>query len=541
MTTLSPSPKLQIINANGPVAGALIYSYQAGTTTPLATYTDSTGGVPNTNPIVANSNGYIGCWLGALAYKLICTDGSNAVLFDPATVEGNVLWTVDNITASGGGSSSTFTNCLNVTALEALAENAASLVSVDSYSTVGDNGGGLFFWNSSATASDGGIFVEPSSAPATGRWQRLFSGNINPRWFGATGDGTTNDTAAFTAAAAYAIANNMALELDNGTFYLATQPTLTNVPIIINDAEFKWANSFHFTCNPIIAISDTSQHFIYTIGVNDPAFPASTEIKTIWLTGLETVVINDNAGTWTAGSAVVTINGTAYTQSWTAKDASMAALAVQIATNAAVSSATYSATAHTITIVGKQGQALVVSSDLSSITGTMTFTVNSSGWTQHSLATQSDMVTAQQDIINIKGAVGQPIILTDFVIVSTVSGTWTAGTIYAAINGRQYSQAWGTSRDDSIGLLATQLSADSEVSTAVYTGGVLTITPKARKYLNFTTNVLAVTTSPATDTLAFSTVDRRHRLPSRGAFPESQGQVHRIGRRPAPGGAEEQA
>lgn len=48
----------QFFDNNGNVlSGGLLYSYEAGTTTPLATYTSSTGATANTNPIVLNAGG----------------------------------------------------------------------------------------------------------------------------------------------------------------------------------------------------------------------------------------------------------------------------------------------------------------------------------------------------------------------------------------------------------------------------------------------------------------------------------------------------
>jgi hypothetical protein len=48
-TNLSSVPKLQFFDANGnPLVGGKLFTYAAGTTTPLATYTDSTGLTPNT-------------------------------------------------------------------------------------------------------------------------------------------------------------------------------------------------------------------------------------------------------------------------------------------------------------------------------------------------------------------------------------------------------------------------------------------------------------------------------------------------------------
>jgi hypothetical protein len=42
-------------NSGAPLSGGLIYTYQAGSTTPLTTYTDVNGLIPNTNPIILDS------------------------------------------------------------------------------------------------------------------------------------------------------------------------------------------------------------------------------------------------------------------------------------------------------------------------------------------------------------------------------------------------------------------------------------------------------------------------------------------------------
>jgi hypothetical protein len=68
------------------------------------------------------------------------------------------------------------------------------------YYSANDGGGGVLIWNSSSTAADdGGITFAPTGV-ATGRWIRQFSGAGNVRWFGAKGDGTTDDTSAIEAA-----------------------------------------------------------------------------------------------------------------------------------------------------------------------------------------------------------------------------------------------------------------------------------------------------------------------------------------------------
>ena len=89
-TSLSPTPKLQFFDLNGdPLSGGLLYTYAAGTTTPLASYTDSTGNFANTNPIVLDSRGEANVWLGAAIYK-----------FALYTSAGVLIWTVDNINGS---------------------------------------------------------------------------------------------------------------------------------------------------------------------------------------------------------------------------------------------------------------------------------------------------------------------------------------------------------------------------------------------------------------------------------------------------------
>jgi Domain of unknown function (DUF4183) len=92
-TSLSPTPKLQFFDLNGaPLAGGLLYTYAAGTTTPLATYTDSSGNTANTNPIVLDSRGEANVWLSAAIYKF--------ALYTSASV---LIWTVDNINGSTFG------------------------------------------------------------------------------------------------------------------------------------------------------------------------------------------------------------------------------------------------------------------------------------------------------------------------------------------------------------------------------------------------------------------------------------------------------
>jgi len=83
MALLSPNPKQQFFDANGePLVGGKIYTYAAGTTTPITTYVDSAGVTTNTNPIILDSRGMANIWLLSTAvYKYAVFDALDVPIF----------------------------------------------------------------------------------------------------------------------------------------------------------------------------------------------------------------------------------------------------------------------------------------------------------------------------------------------------------------------------------------------------------------------------------------------------------------------------
>ncbi len=91
---LQDAPYQVIYTANGiavPCQGCYLYTYNAGTTTPLATYTSSTLGVTLPNPVRTNSAGYAvsgsgaitGIWVAAAAcYHLVFKNAAAVTVFD---------------------------------------------------------------------------------------------------------------------------------------------------------------------------------------------------------------------------------------------------------------------------------------------------------------------------------------------------------------------------------------------------------------------------------------------------------------------------
>jgi len=87
--TVMPSPLFYGWDDNGdPLSGGLLYTYAAGTTTPLATYSEVTLTTPNANPVVLSSAGRATVYLSATSYKFVLK-----------TSAGVTVWTQDNVSA----------------------------------------------------------------------------------------------------------------------------------------------------------------------------------------------------------------------------------------------------------------------------------------------------------------------------------------------------------------------------------------------------------------------------------------------------------
>lgn len=83
------------VDATGvPRAGARLFFYQTGSTTPLATYADAGLTVANPNPVVADASGQFGnvFLMGGAAYAVVLCDAA-----------GNQVWTMDPVGAAAGG------------------------------------------------------------------------------------------------------------------------------------------------------------------------------------------------------------------------------------------------------------------------------------------------------------------------------------------------------------------------------------------------------------------------------------------------------
>lgn len=166
-------PVRQTDDNGDPVPGARLYTYEAGTSTPLPTYTDATGVTPLANPIVADGDGYWPeIWVLPQAYKLVAQEP-----------DATPLWQRDNVLAPLGA------------------------VAAD-------------------TGADRIGFIQVGTGAVPRDMLAKARETVSAQDFGALGDGSTDDTVALNNAMAAAAAAGYTLRLLPGLTYRFSQLTL---------------------------------------------------------------------------------------------------------------------------------------------------------------------------------------------------------------------------------------------------------------------------------------------------------------------------
>lgn len=128
----------------------------------------------------------------------------------------------------------------NIAELKLRKGTLESTVEVLGYYTEGDGGGGTFYWdNISTTADNGGTIIQVTNV-LTGRWKRIYNNKVHVKWFGAKGDGITNDTTFIQ----NAINLGLNIDLGNNEIYMCNNltQTINNQKIYSTGAEI-WKNA----------------------------------------------------------------------------------------------------------------------------------------------------------------------------------------------------------------------------------------------------------------------------------------------------------
>jgi hypothetical protein len=104
----------QFFDNNGVIlTGGKIYTYEAGTTTPLASYTSSSGSTAHTNPIILNAAGRVPSggeiWIALRRYKFVLETSAGVLIatYDNVGSSFNAAAIIANFT--GNGSTVAFT------------------------------------------------------------------------------------------------------------------------------------------------------------------------------------------------------------------------------------------------------------------------------------------------------------------------------------------------------------------------------------------------------------------------------------------------
>jgi hypothetical protein len=208
MAVQLPNGKNQFFTSAGAfLVGGKVYTYIAGTSTPKDTYTTSTAGTPNANPVILNARGEAEIyWTGA--YDVVLKDAADVTIWGPVRLEEGVI--TGNLSVAGNA---TITGTLAVAGAVSLGDAQADTVSIGGVVHKNAAGNWVFPAPSSgttitATAVAGGqVAAWRSSGAAQFGFMGMGRTADDSRWgvAGATNDLLTGsaqgDTVFYTAAA----------------------------------------------------------------------------------------------------------------------------------------------------------------------------------------------------------------------------------------------------------------------------------------------------------------------------------------------------
>jgi hypothetical protein len=208
-------------NSGNVLTGGKIYTYQAGTTTPLATYTTNSESAFHTNPIILDAAGRVPSggeiWLQlGVGYKFVLKTSTEVLIA-----------TYDNIPSSAqppaanDADSIMYEQGYTVTAGSFVVGNIYRIVSIGTTN---------FTLIGAATNTVGTHFIATGVGTGTGTAESSqtvetkLRQTISVKDFGAVGDGVTDDTVSLMAAAA-ALQDGQTLDFVGGTYLISYQGT----------------------------------------------------------------------------------------------------------------------------------------------------------------------------------------------------------------------------------------------------------------------------------------------------------------------------
>jgi hypothetical protein len=100
-------------NTGAVLTGGKLYTYAAGTTTPLTSYTTNAGNVARTNPVVLDAAGRVPdggeIWITSAVYKFVLTDSNNVLIATYDNISGVGVSNISPDNFTGDGTTVAFT------------------------------------------------------------------------------------------------------------------------------------------------------------------------------------------------------------------------------------------------------------------------------------------------------------------------------------------------------------------------------------------------------------------------------------------------
>ncbi len=121
MAVLMPQGKQQYLADDGtPLSGGKLYTYAAGTSTPLATYSEYTGTTANANPVILDARGEAPIYWSAVSYKVVLKTSADVTVWTQDNIEPSPPASDLSSTAAGKGAALIGYSTLGITVKDAL-------------------------------------------------------------------------------------------------------------------------------------------------------------------------------------------------------------------------------------------------------------------------------------------------------------------------------------------------------------------------------------------------------------------------------------
>lgn len=260
----------QFFSNNGvPLAGGLLYTYLAGTSTPATAYTSSNGLTPLANPIVLDSAGRVPTgeiWLtDGISYKFVLKDATDVLIATWDNLSGInsnfISYTAQQETATATAGQTVFNLALDYVPgannLAVFVNGSKQIVTTNYTETdsntvtflTGLNVGDLVQFSTAtpvaanAVSSDNVSYLPAGASAVVTTVQSKLRSYVSLKDFGAVGDGVTDDTAAIQLAI-NAITDGRWLDGNNLTYLVTSQITASGINFNLANANFVTTTTY---------------------------------------------------------------------------------------------------------------------------------------------------------------------------------------------------------------------------------------------------------------------------------------------------------